>query len=218
MGDAQRDGCPAPARALHLPISRPLSRRLVRAAGREPDSADAMTVEALLRTLGDRSLGWCMVLFALVNLLPMPLGGTMVTSLPLLVVTAQMALGARELRLPAAMMRREIARRRFQRLVMRLRPLMRPIERIIRPRHGWMFSRRNERLIGVALFAVAVALFLPFPLSGWLPAIALLVTGLGLVERDGLVAIAGLAIGLVSLVVTVAVGMALVLGVQGLAG
>lgn len=207
-----------PAAGARLPIPRPLSRRLVRAAGRDADDGDLMTVDALLRTFGDRSLGWCIVLFALVNLIPMPLGGTMITSLPLLAVTAQMALGARELRLPAALMRREIGRRRFQHAVMRLRPLMRPIERVVRPRHTWIFSRRNERLIGLTLFSVAVALFLPFPLSGWIPAISQLVTGIGLVERDGLVALVGLVIGLVSLAITVAVGVALVLGVQLLAG
>ena len=214
------DGGQGPARAsvTRLPIPRPLSRRLVRAAGRERDTGDGMTVDALLETLGDRSLGWCIVLFAVVNLIPMPLGGTMVTALPLLIVTAQMALGWRELRLPAFLMRRKIGRRRFQRVVMRLRPLMRPIERIVRPRYPRVFSGRNERLIGATLFAVAFALFLPFPLSGYIPAASLLAAGVGLVERDGLVVMAGLALGAVSLAVTGAVGVALVLGVQLLAG
>jgi hypothetical protein len=203
---------------MRLPIPRPLSRRLVRAAGREGEQCEEMTVDGLLRTLGDRSLGWCIVLFAIVNLIPMPLGGTMLTALPLLIVTAQMALGFGELRLPRAVMRREIGRRRFQQVVMRLRPLMRPIERVIRPRHAWVFRGRNERLIGATLFAVAVALFLPFPLSGWLPAISLLVTGVGLVERDGLVTVTGLVVGLISLVLTGAVGFAIAFGVQSLAG
>lgn len=211
---------PASARAGlgGLPIPRPLSRRLVRAAGGEHDSGEVMTVDALLRCLGDRSFGWCIVLFAVVNLIPMPLGGTMLTALPLLIVTAQMALGFRELRLPSFLMRREIGRRRFQRVVMRLRPLMRPVERMVRARYPGLFGARNERLIGGALFAVAVALFLPFPLSGYIPAASLLVTGVGLVERDGLVVVSGLGLGLVSLVVTGAVGVALFFGVQLLAG
>lgn len=206
-----------PARAPAAAPRRPLTRRLVRAAGEERASGATMRVESLLATLGDRSLGWCMVLFAIVNLIPMPLGG-MITGLPLLLIAGQMALGVRELRLPAALMRREIGCRRFQRVVMQIRPLMRPIERIVRPRREGVFTPRNERLIGGAMFAVAFALFLPLPLSGYLPAASLLVTGFGLVERDGLVVLIGIGIGIVSVLVTAAVGTALFLGVQFLAG
>ncbi len=201
-----------------VPPRRPLTRRLVRAAGEERASGETMQVDALLSSLGDRSLGWCMVLFAIVNLIPMPLGGTMITALPLLLVAGQMALGVRELHLPAMLMRREIGCRRFQRVVMRLRPLMRPIERMVRPRREGVFTPRNERLIGCAMFAAAFALFLPFPLSGYLPAVSLLVTGFGLVERDGLVVLAGVGIGILSVIVTAAVGAALFFGVQILAG
>lgn len=176
-----------------------------------------MRVDALLTTLGDRSLGWCMALFAVINLVPMPLGG-MITGLPLLLLSAQMALGMRELRLPEALMRREVDCRRFQRVVMRIRPFMRPIERMLRPRYEGVFGPRNERLIGGAMFAVAFALFLPVPLSGWLPAASLVVTGFGLVERDGLVVLAGIGIGILSVIITAAVTVALFLGVQILAG
>jgi hypothetical protein len=196
-------------------IPRPLSRRLVRAAS--PRSCgDGMTVGDLIGTLGDRSFGWCIVLFALINLIPMPLG-SMIMSLPLILVAGQMALGLPKLRLPQAVMRREVGRKRFQKVVMRLRPLLRPIERIVRPRHAMVFTPRNEQAIGLVLLAVSVALFLPFPLSGYLPATALLVTGIGLVERDGLVTVAGVGLGLVAVAVTAAVALALVLGLQFLA-
>ncbi len=197
------------------PIPRPLSRRLVRAAGPR-NCGDGMTVGDLVGTLGDRSFGWCIVLFALINLIPMPLG-SMIMSLPLMLVAAQMALGLPKLRLPQAVMRREVGRKRFQKVVMRLRPLFRPIERIVRPRHRIVFAPRNEQAIGLVLLAVSVALFLPFPLSGWMPAVALLVTGVGLVERDGLVTLAGVGLGLAAVAVTAAVALALVLGVHFLA-
>jgi hypothetical protein len=198
-----------------LPIPRPLSRRLVRAAGPR-GCGDGMTVADLVGTLGDRSFGWCIVLFALINLIPMPFG-SMIMSLPLMLVAGQMALGLPKLRLPPALMRREVGRRRFQRVVMRLRPLFRPIERMVRPRHGIVFTPRNEQAIGLVLLAVSVALFVPLPLSGYLPATALLVTGIGMVERDGLVTLAGIGLGLVSVAITAAVALALVLGVQFLA-
>jgi hypothetical protein len=175
-----------------------------------------MTLGELVSGLGDRSFGWCIVVFALVNLIPVPFG-SMVMALPLMLATAQMTLGLPELRLPQPLMQRRIDRRRFQAAVMRVRPLLRPIERLVRPRHPGVFGRQGERAIGALLLAVSIALFVPFPLSGYLPALALLVTGIGLVERDGLVALAGLALGTVAVAVTAAVGGALFLGVQLLA-
>jgi hypothetical protein len=171
----------------------------------------------LIGSLGDRSFGWCLVLFALVNLTPIPPGSTLITALPLIFVTAQMALGQRELRLPRFLSRRQISRRRFQKAVMRLRPLIRPIERVTRPRHAFLFTPRNEQLLGAFLVTVALALFLPIPLSAYLPAAALLVTGIGVVERDGLVTAAGIALGVIAIVVTVGVALAIVLGARELA-
>jgi hypothetical protein len=198
------------------PFRRRLSRRLVRAARgprREPD----MTVGELVASLGDRSFGWCIVIFALVNLLPLPPGTSMLTAIPLILVTGQMALGLRQLWLPALLMRRAITRRRFQRQVLWLGPVIRPIERLVRPRHLYVFAPRAERLLGALLFAVALALSVPIPLSAYLPAAALFVAGIGLVERDGLVALGGAALGAVAIAVTVTVVALVVAGADAAA-
>jgi hypothetical protein len=197
-----------PRRTLRLPIPRPLSRRLVRAAGDRRRSGEGLAIGELIATLGDRSFGWAIMLFAVVNLMPIPPGSTMITAIPLVIVTGQMALGLPQLRLPGWITRREIGRKRFQKAVMRLRPLIRPIERVVRPRHVFLFTARNEQLLGMILVAISVALFVPIPLSAYLPAAALLVTGIGLVERDGLVTFAGVMLGVVSIAVTVTVGLA----------
>lgn len=200
---------------LPKPIRRRLSRRLVRAA-RGPGPED-VALEALIETLGERSFAWALVLFALVNMVPMPIGANMITAIPLILVTAQMALGLPQMWLPEFVMRRQVNRRSFQKLVLRLGPLIRPIERMLRPRHTYLFAPRRERAVALLLLAVALALFVPIPLSGYLPAGALLVAGVGLVERDGLVLLAGLGLGVVSIGVTAAMGAALVAGVEALA-
>ena len=112
------------------PLRRRLSRRLVRAARDPRDRADQMTIGALLDSLGERSFGWCLLIFSLLNLLPVPVGTNMITSIPLIVLTAQMALGYDQVLLPGFIARRGIGRRRFQKLVLRLGPLIRPVERI----------------------------------------------------------------------------------------
>lgn len=198
------------------PLRRRLSRRLLWAA-RDPGLRPDMTVADLVRELGDRSFGWCIIIFSLINMLPMPIGSTMFLSIPLVIVTVQMAAGLPVVHLPGFVTRRQISRKRFQRLVLRLRPLFRPVERIVRPRRPGMFSPGAERLLGAFLILVAVALFMPIPLSAYLPAAALLVTGIGLVERDGVVVLAGAGLGIVAIAVTVGAAAAIFLGAESLA-
>jgi hypothetical protein len=181
-----------------------MSRTLLNAANRRR-TPDSVSVEAVLTDLGDRSFAWAMLFFALLNLIPAPPGSTLLTAVPHLIITSQMALGYHHVRLPAFVTRRRVPRDGLRAIVIRLRPLIRPIERVIRPRWPGMFTRRNERIIGAMLFAVAAALFIPLPGSGAIPAFALLVSSLGLLERDWLVTAAGLVIGAISIVVTIAV-------------
>jgi hypothetical protein len=209
-------------RAVALPVIRPalpfrrrLSRRLLRAA-RDPARSASMTLGELVESLGERSIGWSMLVFAIVNMLPMPVGSNMVTSIPVMIVAAQVALGYDRLRLPAFVANRRVSRKGFQKLVLRLGPVMRPIERVLRPRLEFVFGPRAERLLGVFLLVVALALFAPIPLSGYLPAAALAIAGIGLIERDGLLTLGAVVLGVVAIAVTIVVGAALVVGAEAL--
>lgn len=194
---------------------KPVSRALFRAAG-TPSDGDDVSVGTMILGLGDRSFGWSILLFALVNMVPMPVGSTLFTAIPLLLLTGQMVLGLRHIALPGFVSRIRVGRRRFKGVIVRMRPVFRRVERVVRPRMLWLFSRQNERLVGVLLFAVAFALFLPMPGSGFIPATALLISAIGLVERDGVVLTAGLALGVVSIVITIVVAAALIAGIEAL--
>lgn len=196
-------------------IRRRFSWRLLRAA-RDPGLQPDMSVAELVLELGDRSFGWCIVIFTLFNMLPMPIGSTMILAIPVILVAAQMAAGLSLVWLPGFVMRRRFSRKRFRRLVLKLRPLIRPVERLVKPRHHYLFTQRAERMIGVFLFFVALALFMPIPFSAYLPATSLLVAGIGLVERDGLIVWLGLALGAFAIVVTVVVGGLLLSGAEAL--
>lgn len=136
------------------------------------------------------------------NLLPLPPGFTLITALPLLVTTAQMALGYPHVRLPRRLATLKIDHDKLRSTILRLRPITRRLENILRKRQTGIFQARNERILGIALFVISFALFLPLPLSGWFPAISLFVFGVGLVEQDGLIAAAGLAFGGFSVALT----------------
>ena len=63
--------------------------------------------------------------------------------------------------------------------------LMRRLERVLKPRLGLLVSPAAERLLGFAVFILAVILFLPIPLGNMLPAAAICILSLALVEHDG---------------------------------
>jgi hypothetical protein len=72
-----------------------------------------------------------------------------------------------------------------------------------------LLSWTGERVIGLGLLVLTVVLALPIPFGNWLPAFAICIIGLAMVEKDGLAVLAGFAVGAVSLVVagTVVVGL-----------
>jgi hypothetical protein len=198
-----------------LPFRRYLANRLVRAA-HDPDRSAWMSLAELVASLGERSMGWALLVFALVNLLPLPMGSDTITAIPVLVVTVQIALGYDELRLPGFIARRHVGRKRFQKLVLRLGSVFRPIERALKPRLAWLFEPSAEQIFGAYLFVVALALAAPIPFTGYVPAVAIALAGIGLIERDGLVALAGAVLGLVGVGITIAAGTMLFAGAEAL--
>lgn len=197
------------------PRPKRISRKLHDALLRHKSSPRA-SIADILAELGDRSFGWAMLFFALINMVPAPYGSTLITAPPLLLLTAQMALGHRHVVLPRVISRRRVPVTGMRKLLVRLRGLLRPIERYVRPRHTTMFLRSKEQAIGAALFAVAFALFLPLPLSGGIPAFALLLAALALVERDGLLMMVALGVGAVSIVVTAGMIALITAGLESL--
>ncbi|WP_243644982.1 exopolysaccharide biosynthesis protein [Rhodovulum euryhalinum] len=185
---------------------------------RAQHKAGNLTLGTLLAGLGERSFGWAIVVFSLLTLLPLPPGSSLVTALPVLFTTAQMMVGFPHVRLPGPVARVKIDQQKLRRTLLGLRPVTRRLENTLRPRLVAIFAPRHEPLLGLALFIIAFALFLPIPGSGWFPAISLFVVGVGLVERDGVVTVLGLAFGAFSVFLTVAILMSLANGAEAMIG
>ncbi len=70
-----------------------------------------------------------------------------------------------------------------------------------------MTGKKIEPLVGVICIVLALITIIPIPLAHNVPALALVLIGLGLIERDGLAIIIGAAIGVIG---TVLYGLVLV--------
>jgi hypothetical protein len=82
----------------------------------------------------------------------------------------------------------------FARVVRRVVPWLQRAEKMLRPRLSPLALPPMEYVIGLVCLLLAVVLVLPVPLGNVLPALAISVLSLAVLERDGLWVLAGLGI------------------------
>lgn len=170
-----------------------------------------ISLGVLRDALGDRGFGVLLFIFALPNLVPVniPLLSA-VLGLPLVLLAAQLTYGRHKPWFPRWLTERSFPREGFANVVLRSLPYLEGAERLLRPRLTVLLSWTGERLIGLAILILALVLFLPIPFANWLPACAIAIIGLAIVEKDGLAVLVGLAVGVASLAVAAAVVIGLV--------
>ena len=142
---------------------------------------------SLRDALGDRGFGVLLFIFALPNLIPVniPLLSA-VLGAPLVLLAAQLTYGRHKPWFPHWLARRSVSRQNFEAVVQCALPYLERAEELLRPRLTALLSWTGERIIGVALLVLTVVLALPIPFGNWLPAFAICIIGLAMVEKDGL--------------------------------
>jgi hypothetical protein len=169
---------------------------VLRRLGQGPADERA-TLDELLGKLGERSHALALLLLAAPNLTPGPSmpGFSTIFGVPLCLVAFEMIRGQRVLRLPRFIARITIPRRRIAAFIGKLEPLLRRIERVLRPRRPSLDRPAVARTLGVACLVLAVLLSLPIPVFSLLPALALVIVALGLLARDGMAVVCGVGLG-----------------------
>lgn len=206
MSTADPDPHPDP-RPPEDPASSSLSAVLLALALRT--DRERISIGDLLAALGDRALGALLFIFAFPNVLPVPPGTSTLLGAPLVFLAAQLMLG-RTPWLPAFVSRRSLLQADFAALVRRVVPWLQRAERLLRPRFTWAVLPPMEHALGAVILLLSLVLVLPIPLGNMLPALAISLMALAVLERDGLWALAGLFIAVVSAVVVSGVVFALI--------
>jgi hypothetical protein len=167
-------------------------------------SRDAITVTEIVQILGGRARAALILLFAAPNVLPAPPGISSVLGLPLLYLTTQLMLG-RMPWLPKVIGNRGLPLATFATMVDRVDPILTRAEKLLIPRWSVIVSEPGERLLGLMCLTLALVLTLPVPLGNMLPAFAICLIALGLLERDGVWACIGVVVGVGALALSATV-------------
>ena len=217
--DSAVDTPPEPACALGAEsVPEPVLEPVLKPDGPAPDGSQTLSavllalaaqtdrerisIGDLVAALGDRALGALLFIFAFPNVLPVPPGTSTLLGAPLIFLAAQLMLG-RAPWLPAVVSRRSLLQADFAVLVRRVVPWLQRAERLLRPRLTWAAWPPMEYALGAVCLLMALVLVLPIPLGNMLPALAISLMALAVLERDGLWALAGLvAAGLSAVVVS----------------
>jgi len=158
---------------------------------------DRVTLAEIVSGLGDRGLGVLIAIFALPNILPSAVPfGNVPTGIPPLIFAIQLALGVDHLILPGFLARRTVGTQWLRAIAPRVASVLSWFERLLTPRMEWVTDPRAERIVGIIAIVLAMVSTLPIPFGHNLPALGLVLIGLGLIERDGLAILIGAAIGM----------------------
>ena len=162
-----------------------------------------VTLGQLFEAMRGRAFGLLLLLLALPCALPFVYLLPQIVALPMLLIAGQMAFGRRAPWLPASVSERSLSVSALEKVVARAGPWLRIVERVSRPRLVALSGQTGSRFIGTLLLVPTASILVPLPLTNTVPGVGVAISAFGLIERDGLLILAGLALGFTWIVLLV---------------
>ncbi|CAO3425408.1 exopolysaccharide biosynthesis protein [Azospirillum doebereinerae] len=151
--------------------------------------AEHITLEWLTGKLGHRSFGFLLLLLALLGLLP---GVSAMAGVLLATVAFQMILDRSGPVFPLCIAFHGFETRRLASIISRTVPVLRYLERFIRPRWPTPLAA-TKRVVGGVVLLLGVSLLIPVPLSNVPFALLIILIAFAYLEEDGMLLCAALA-------------------------
>ena len=175
-----------------MTVDQQQARRLRAAAEALEDQP--MRLQQLFRLHGRAGPGALLVVLAVPCLLPLPGAGTLM-SLGLAALAWMIWRYFPRLVMPRRVGRLQLSAPMARRALHTLAWLYEQAARVMRARLRWWVQPGHRVWLAPLVAAMAWAIFLPIPFGNVVPAVALLLIGLGLVFEDGLAVLAGATLG-----------------------
>ena len=151
-----------------------------------------LSLREMVEAFGERGFGAVILMLALMALIPWPPGGKAVFSVPIILISAELALQRDKVWLPRWLMKASVSRETYRAASRKILPRLRQVERLTRPRLPVLTGEVADVAVGIICIMLALMMALPVPFGDALPGLTLAVIGLGIIQRDGIFIIAGL--------------------------
>jgi hypothetical protein len=171
---------------------------------------DGLTLGGIIDRLDERAFGLMIFILAIPCLVP-GLPGAQVIAVPIFLLAGQMALGRKEPWLPKRLLALRVKKDWLDLMAGFATKRLAWAERVARPRLTLFAAGIGERLTAVAVTLASVTIMLP--LTNSIPSLGVTIASIGLLQRDGLFALAGMAICLAWTLFLIAVPLGAILGV-----
>ena len=162
-----------------------------------PDTGPKASLGDLIGALDERAYGMMLLLLALPCCLPFIYLLPQIVALPMIALVAQMAMGRHSPWLPSALNNRQFPIKTMQGTVAKAERYLGWAEKITHRRLVALSDGIGARIVGALLIIPCASILVPLPLTNTVPGVGVAIAALGLVERDGLLILLGLLIGLV---------------------
>ena len=86
-------------------------------------------------------------------------------------------------------------------IIDKINPFILKLEILTKHRYVRVFKKRNMRILHIFIFVLSLIITIPIPLTGTIPAIAMLFLLLGILSRDGLWVIIGIITGIIGILI-----------------
>ena len=169
------------------------SELLEELVAKAPDAP--VDLEWLLGHLEKRSFGLIVLLLGLLVIIP---GVATIAIIAIFFPTVEMMLGRSTPTFPPFLSKRPFDFERFKRFTEKIRPVLRAIERVSRPRLTLPHAVA-DRLVGAIVFVLAVSALWPLPLASVVPGIVMVLIAIAYLQEDGLLLLVGAAAATLSL-------------------
>lgn len=150
----------------------------------------------LFDAMEERAYGLLLLLLALPCCLPFVYLLPQIVALPMLVLASQLALGRPSPWLPQSLRNRRFQVASLSAVIARAKPYLRIVEWFAFPRLAMLTSHLGSRIVGALLMVPTASILVPLPLTNTMPGIGVAIASVGLIERDGLLVLGGLLVGL----------------------
>jgi hypothetical protein len=172
----------------------------------EEGDGPTVTLADIAAHLRERSFGLLLFVTGMLGWIPvLPPGVSSIFGLAISLFAVQLMVGRVRPWMPGWLARRGIGRAAFAKGLLRVTPLLARVERVSRPRLAWMTGPAAERLLGGYILILALFVCVPLPMTNAMPAFAVTVIAIALIQQDGLLSLIGIGLGIAAIAAMIAI-------------